>query len=94
MQVMRLVSVFLRAFVSTQRKTRCSKQDESGSGEAQSFIAIRVKTSVASGEGFLHDPRSCPCLTCSVKITQVGISEVIYSQGYGIDESVSKVVTN
>ena len=32
--------------------------------------------------------RSCPCLTCSVKITQVGISEVVYSQSYSIDEAV------
>lgn len=32
---------------------------------------------------------SCPCLTCSIKITQVGITEVVYSQGYGMDEEVS-----
>lgn len=30
------------------------------------------------------DPR-CPCLTCTVKIAQVGISEVVYSQGYNMD---------
>ena len=34
-------------------------------------------------------PCSCPCLTCSIKITQVGITEVVYSQGYGMDEEVS-----
>ncbi|MCJ1461017.1 Deoxycytidine monophosphate (dCMP) deaminase [Mycoblastus sanguinarius] len=32
-----------------------------------------------------------PCLTCSVKITQVGISEVVYFQGYGIDKHAPAV---
>lgn len=32
--------------------------------------------------------RSCPCLTCTVKIAQVGISEVVYSQGYNMDQDV------
>jgi len=27
-------------------------------------------------------------LTCSIKIAQVGISEVVYFQGYGIDKDV------
>lgn len=27
-------------------------------------------------------------MTCTVKIAQVGISEVVYSQGYNMDESV------
>ena len=31
---------------------------------------------------------SCPCLTCSIKIVQVGISEVVYSQGYSMDKEV------
>ncbi|EDZ71669.1 YHR144Cp-like protein, partial [Saccharomyces cerevisiae AWRI1631] len=29
---------------------------------------------------------TCPCLTCSVKIVQTGISEVVYSQSYRMDE--------
>jgi len=28
---------------------------------------------------------TCPCLTCATKITQVGITEVIYNQGYVVD---------
>lgn len=32
----------------------------------------------------------CPCLTCSIKLVQVGISEVVYSQGYSMDDRVSK----
>ena len=28
---------------------------------------------------------TCPCLTCATKITQVGITEVVYNQGYVVD---------
>jgi dCMP deaminase len=34
---------------------------------------------------------TCPCLTCSVKITQVGISEVVYNQGYMVDTMTAKI---
>ncbi|KAI6716052.1 hypothetical protein JHW43_001436 [Diplocarpon mali] len=34
---------------------------------------------------------TCPCLTCSIKITQVGISEVVYSQGYSMDGETADV---
>ncbi|KAI0114499.1 cytidine deaminase-like protein [Nemania sp. FL0031] len=34
---------------------------------------------------------TCPCLTCSIKIVQVGISEVVYSQGYSMDSETAKV---
>ena len=32
---------------------------------------------------------TCPCLTCSIKIVQVGIREVVYSRGYYMDVEVS-----
>ncbi|KAJ9653466.1 Deoxycytidine monophosphate (dCMP) deaminase [Neophaeococcomyces mojaviensis] len=35
---------------------------------------------------------TCPCLTCSVKIAQVGVREVVYSQTYNMDESSRKVL--
>ncbi|CAI4472957.1 BDN_1c_G0025120.mRNA.1.CDS.1 [Saccharomyces cerevisiae] len=35
---------------------------------------------------------TCPCLTCSVKIVQTGISEVVYSQSYRMDEESFKVL--
>lgn len=31
---------------------------------------------------------SCPCLTCAVKIAQVGITEVIFSRVYNMDKAV------
>jgi len=35
---------------------------------------------------------TCPCLTCSVKIAQVGVREVVYSQTYNMDESSRRVL--
>lgn len=31
---------------------------------------------------------TCPCLTCSIKIVQVGVVEVVYSEGYSMDTEV------
>ena len=35
---------------------------------------------------------TCPCLTCSVKIVQTGITEVVYSQTYRMDDASFKVL--
>ncbi|GAO51705.1 cytidine deaminase-like protein [Saitoella complicata NRRL Y-17804] len=35
---------------------------------------------------------TCPCLTCSIKIAQVGIREVVYDVGYSMDEMSAKVL--
>jgi dCMP deaminase len=34
---------------------------------------------------------TCPCLTCSVKIAQVGIGEVVYHTGYSVDGAAASV---
>lgn len=34
---------------------------------------------------------TCPCLTCSIKIAQVGISEVVYAHGYSMDTDTAAV---
>ncbi|KAL5594464.1 hypothetical protein BROUX41_001397 [Berkeleyomyces rouxiae] len=36
---------------------------------------------------------TCPCLTCSIKICQVGISEVVYNQGYSMDDHSARIFT-
>ena len=36
---------------------------------------------------------TCPCLTCSVKIVQVGIGEVVFSRQYDMDEATARVFT-
>lgn len=34
---------------------------------------------------------TCPCLTCSIKIAQMGVSEVVYAQGYSMDKETAAV---
>lgn len=35
---------------------------------------------------------TCPCLTCSIKIVQTGICEVVYSQDYSMDQESARVL--
>jgi dCMP deaminase len=42
-------------------------------------------------EGSILYCDTCPCLTCSIKIAQVGVSEVVYSQGYSMDSETAAV---
>lgn len=35
---------------------------------------------------------TCPCLTCSIKIVQTGIQEVVYLQPYSMDEASQKIL--
>lgn len=35
---------------------------------------------------------TCPCLTCSVKIAQVGVKEVVYNQAYSMDDQSAEVL--
>ncbi|OWB72711.1 hypothetical protein B5S31_g2431 [[Candida] boidinii] len=43
------------------------------------------------GSGSILYCNTCPCLTCSIKIIQCGIEEVVYSQSYNMDELSSQV---
>ncbi|GFF58940.1 deoxycytidylate deaminase [Aspergillus udagawae] len=43
-------------------------------------------------EGSILYCDTCPCLTCTVKIAQVGISEVVYSQGYNMDQESAAIL--
>ena len=43
------------------------------------------------GEAAILYCNTCPCLTCSVKITQVAISEVVYNQGYLVDDQTARI---
>jgi len=44
------------------------------------------------GKGAVLYCDTCPCLTCTVKIAQVGISEVVYSKGYSMDEESAAIL--
>ncbi|KAK6441403.1 Deoxycytidine monophosphate (dCMP) deaminase [Oleoguttula sp. CCFEE 5521] len=43
------------------------------------------------GEGSVLYCDTCPCLTCSIKIVQVGISEVVFAKGYYMDAAAERV---
>ena len=43
------------------------------------------------GGGAVLYCNTCPCLTCSIKIVQVGITEVVYSQSYYMDIETAKI---
>ena len=43
------------------------------------------------GGGAVLYCNTCPCLTCSIKIVQVGITEVVYNQSYYMDVDAAKL---
>ncbi|KAI0470687.1 cytidine deaminase-like protein [Xylariaceae sp. FL0804] len=43
------------------------------------------------GQGCVLYCNTCPCLTCSIKIVQVGIGEVVYSQAYSMDGEAARI---
>lgn len=52
---------------------------------------VGITLAMARPNRVLTKRSSCPCLTCSIKITQVGISEVVYSQSYSMDDHTAAV---
>ena len=84
----RLESISQHACAFMPKKMRFLKLVENESEKALSSTATRR----SRGKLLIYVRWSfacrCPCLTCSIKITQVGISEVVYSQGYGMDNEV------
>lgn len=43
------------------------------------------------GDGAVLYCNTCPCLTCTIKIVQVGITEVVYSQSYYMDTAAAEI---
>ena len=41
------------------------------------------------GDGAVIYCNTCPCLTCSMKIVQVGIKEVVFSRSYYMDAEIA-----
>lgn len=52
----------------------------------------RISGSHPDERGVLYC-NTCPCLTCSIKIVQSGIKEVVYAQSYSMDESSHRVMS-
>lgn len=79
---------YRHVFAFMRKRTLCWKQAESVYAKAQYSIAIRQIPRPLLAAFQMLMTRRCPCLTCTVKIAQVGISEVVYSQGYNMDQEV------
>jgi len=70
------------------RKMPCWKQERNGL--AMGVFCIVIRTSRLCAMAY---PRRCPCLTCSVKIVQVGVTEVVYNVSYSMDMQAEDVMT-
>lgn len=71
--------------------TRCNSAEGSGAGlstclclHAEENALLEAGRDRIGNESVLYC-NTCPCLTCSIKIIQSGIKEVIYAQSYSMD---------
>lgn len=76
---------------------RCNEGNNSGVGLATCLcIHAEENALLEAGRERIRDGAvlycdTCPCLTCSIKICQVGISEVVYAHGYSMDKETAEV---
>ncbi|OAA42260.1 Cytidine deaminase [Metarhizium rileyi] len=76
---------------------RCNDGNSSGVGLATCLcIHAEENALLEAGRERIRDGSvlycdTCPCLTCSIKICQVGISEVVYAHGYSMDKEAAAV---
>ena len=75
---------------STRRKMPFWRPEGNESGSERSYIVTREYNPRLKLERLANCSIRCPCLTCSIKIVQVGISEVVYAQGYSMDTQVTR----
>ncbi|KAI9167770.1 Deoxycytidylate deaminase [Paramyrothecium foliicola] len=77
--------------------SRCNEANSSGVGLATCLcLHAEENALLEAGRERIRDGSvlycdTCPCLTCSIKICQVGISEVVYAQGYSMDNETADV---
>ena len=76
---------------------RCNNAQGSGHGLATCLcLHAEENALLEAGRERIRDGATlycdtCPCLTCSIKIAQVGINEVVYNQGYSMDNETAAV---
>lgn len=76
---------------------RCNEGNSSGVGLATCLcIHAEENALLEAGRERIRDGSvlycdTCPCLTCSIKICQVGIGEVVYAHGYSMDKEAAAV---
>lgn len=79
--------------------SRCNKGQGSGALlatclclHAEENALLEAGRDRIRGESVLYC-NTCPCLTCSIKIVQSGIREVVYAQSYSMDLQSHKVMS-
>ncbi|CAH2355561.1 deoxycytidylate deaminase [[Candida] railenensis] len=84
---------------------RCNKGQGSGAGlntclclHAEENALLEAGRDRITGIGSASDRgvlycNTCPCLTCSIKIVQSGIKEVVFAQSYSMDDLSHKVMS-
>ncbi|KAJ0165833.1 Deoxycytidylate deaminase [Colletotrichum tanaceti] len=76
---------------------RCNSGNASGVGLATCLCIHAEENALLEAgrerirEGAVIYCDTCPCLTCSIKICQVGIEEVVYAHGYSMDSETAAV---
>ncbi|KAL7789965.1 cytidine deaminase-like protein [Trichoderma ceciliae] len=76
---------------------RCNEGNSSGVGLATCLCIHAEENALLEAgrerirEGSVLYCDTCPCLTCSIKICQVGITEVVYAHGYSMDTEAAEV---
>ncbi|KAK5102664.1 Deoxycytidine monophosphate (dCMP) deaminase [Lithohypha guttulata] len=78
---------------------RCNNSGSTGGASLSTCLCLHAEENalLEAGrerirEGAVLYCDTCPCLTCSVKIAQVGVKEVVYSQSYNMDEASRRVL--
>lgn len=78
---------------------RCNKGEGSGAGLSTCLcLHAEENALLESGRDRIREDsvlycNTCPCLTCSIKIVQSGIKEVVYAQSYSMDALSHKVMS-
>ena len=77
---------------------RCNSSAPTGGASLSTCLCIHAEENALLeagrervGAGAVLYCNTCPCLTCTIKIVQVGIAEVVYSQSYYMDAEAAEV---
>lgn len=80
--------------------SRCNQGQGSGAGlstclclHAEENALLEAGRDRIAGENSILYCNTCPCLTCSIKIVQSGIRQVVYAQSYSMDERSHSVMS-
>ncbi|OBA19634.1 hypothetical protein METBIDRAFT_13378 [Metschnikowia bicuspidata var. bicuspidata NRRL YB-4993] len=79
---------------------RCNQGQGSGASlltclclHAEENALLEAGRERTSGDKSILYCNTCPCLTCSIKIVQSGIRQVVYAQSYSMDEQSHRVMS-